>query len=263
MVESPRDSENGVGRRAVLRGVASAGLAGTALTGTASAGGRKSEGGEEKQQVTFRAASGGTFNFQLVVTGRVGTDGAGSVVAGRDVQVAGSVAQGTVADGERRRFTFTGEIALLQISGPGAVLVDGEVVRDTTPGASSPGGSSDSPGNSGDSPGNSGDAPGQSGDSPGNSGDGEDDGEKRLPKLVVVTSPGVESQTDYVFEVTGEVEYLDDGEDSGNADDEVIDAGDRTRVEGTIAYADDRFAFSGELIPVEKPPEVNFDISER
>lgn len=156
---------------------------------------------------------------------------------------------------------------MLQVSGRGEVVLNGEVVRDTTRGGDgAPGQSGDAPGQSGDAPGQSGDAPGQSGDAPGQSDTpsdetGGDDG--RLPKLVVVTSPGVDSQTDYVFEVTGEVEYLDDGEDSGNADDEVVDAGDRTRVEGTIAYADDRFAFSGELIPVEKPPEVKFDISER
>lgn len=83
-----------------------------------------------------------------------------------------------------------------------------------------------------------------------------------LPKEVVVTS-SVDRPLDYVFEVTGELEKLEPNEDTGDAVDEVAEAGDRVRVEGTVGTGDDRFAFSGELVEVEVPPEVNLEIRRR
>lgn len=219
MVELQRESKatcGGVSRRAILKGVATVGFAGTALTGTASA--------NSVKKITFRAAEGESFSFQLIVTGEVQIDGGivQGVVVEDDVQVARNVIQGSLSDGGTRSFKFTGEISVLQLTGRGKVLLNGEVIRDTT----------------------------------------EED-ERRLPKEVIVSSPNTDELLNYVFEVTGDLEKLEPDEDSGRAKDEVIRTDDRVRVEGAVSTGDDRFAFSGEFIPIKKPPQVKFDIRER
>jgi hypothetical protein len=84
----------------------------------------------------------------------------------------------------------------------------------------------------------------------------------RLPKEVIVTSEG-DAFREYVFEVTGDLEKLEPDEDSGRARDEVIDTGDRVRVEGAVGTGDDRFAFSEQLIEVDVPSGVILEIKER
>jgi len=84
-----------------------------------------------------------------------------------------------------------------------------------------------------------------------------------LPKEAIVSSPGVDRQLDYVFEVTGDLEKLEPNEDSGNARDDVVEAGDRVRVEGTVGKGDDRFAFSGDLIDIRAPSEIHLDVRDR
>jgi hypothetical protein len=84
-----------------------------------------------------------------------------------------------------------------------------------------------------------------------------------LPKEVVVSSPGIDSQRSYVFEVTGGLEKLEPDEDSGSARDDVIDRGDSVRVEGVVGTGDDRFAFSGDLVRFDVPSEIQLDVSHR
>lgn len=74
---------------------------------------------------------------------------------------------------------------------------------------------------------------------------------------------GPDDYVDYVFEVTGDLEELEPDEDSGVAVDEVIEQGDRVRVEGTVGTGDDRFAFSGELIEVDIPSNVTLEVTDR
>lgn len=87
--------------------------------------------------------------------------------------------------------------------------------------------------------------------------------ESRLPKVAIVSTPGTDEYYEYVFEVTGELEKLEPNEDRRHAVDDVIDTGDRVRVEGTVGTGDDRFAFSGDLIEVDVPPEVRIEIGSR
>lgn len=91
----------------------------------------------------------------------------------------------------------------------------------------------------------------------------EDDDEQRLPKEVIVSVPGTDELTEYVFEVTGDVQKLEPNEDAGPAMDQISRQGDRVRVEGAVGSGDDRFAFSGELIEVDVPPGVQLEIQSR
>lgn len=90
-----------------------------------------------------------------------------------------------------------------------------------------------------------------------------------LPQEVVVAHTDPESVQEaedyvsYVFEVTGDLEELEPNEDDGAAVDEVIDRGDRVRVEGSVGTGDDRYAFSGELIEVDVPSNVTLEITDR
>lgn len=144
----------------------------------------------------------------------------------------------------------------------------------TSGGSPSDGGSSDGgpPSDSASSAADESSSSGSSADesSSGGSADGESSsggsagGGERLPKQVVVSSPGVDRQMNYVFEVTGAVENLEPaGEDTGSAVDEIVDVDGRTRVEGTVSYSTDRFAFSGDLVEIAVPPEVRLEITDR
>lgn len=90
-----------------------------------------------------------------------------------------------------------------------------------------------------------------------------DASESDLPNEAIVSTPGTEEYYDYVFEVTGELEKLESGEDRRHAVDDVIDTGDRVRVEGTVGTDDDRFAFSGDLVEVDVPSAVRIEIRAR
>lgn len=181
--------------------------------------------GVEWSELTDSDASGG-FDVRSLGTNLLGTFGANAVLHRVGVGRGRTGGDGTVADTYYRNLRVNGRS------------------RDAFPAAGR------KPPESDQQSSNNGQEPSQN-----------DDGS--LPKLVIVTSPGVDEQTDYVFEVTGDLRYLEPNEDSGNAFDEVVDAGDRTRVEGTIAYADDRFAFSGDLVEVDVPSVVNLEIRDR
>lgn len=92
---------------------------------------------------------------------------------------------------------------------------------------------------------------------------GNDDDGGRLPKEVIVSLPGSDEYTEYTFEVTGDLRKLEPDEDAGRARDDVTDLGDRVRMEGTVRTGDDRFAFSGDLIEIDVPPEVKIEIRDR
>jgi hypothetical protein len=222
----PEANRDGISRRTVLKAVSMAGLAGATVTGVASAAG---------STITFRAAPDATFEFQLIVSGDVKTDGGtvNGVLAENDLQVAGNVVQGRVSDGGEKNFEFTGEISVLQLGGRGKVFLNGNKIRDTTGG-----------------------------------GDAAADDGKRFPKEVIIDSPGDDTLRDYVFFVRGanaRLKKLEPNEDSGPAVDDVrrLDNGD-IRVDGTVGSGDDRFAFNGTF---EKgnpfPPQVRARIRER
>lgn len=89
------------------------------------------------------------------------------------------------------------------------------------------------------------------------------DAEGRLPKELIVSSPGTDELLEYTFEVTGDLIKLEPGEDSGPAVDEVTETNGRVRVEGAVSTGDDRFAFSGDLIEIDVPPQVQLEVQER
>jgi outer membrane protein assembly factor BamB len=119
----------------------------------------------------------------------------------------------------------TGEIADISLSGPGNVRVDGTVVRDTT------------------------------------ETDAREEDDRRGSKLLVVSSPNTDELLDYTFRVTGDLEELEPDEDSRPAVEEITDLGSEgVRVEGTVGSGDDRFRFTGELVRIDVPPQVNLDV---
>ncbi|PSP56745.1 hypothetical protein BRC82_01330 [Halobacteriales archaeon QS_1_67_19] len=84
-----------------------------------------------------------------------------------------------------------------------------------------------------------------------------------LSKEAIVRAPDTTDLQEYAFEVTGDLEYPERGEDSGDATEEIIDLGDRVRVEGAVSTGDDVFFFSGRLIEVDVPPAVEIETRQR
>ncbi|UPV76304.1 hypothetical protein M0R89_19260 (plasmid) [Halorussus limi] len=186
--------------------------------------------GDEKREVTFCAAGDETFSYRVEVTGELMRGG--SYQSDSSDEVGDDYAEGATAGGRCDSFIWTGEIADLQVDGPGTVKVDGEVVEDTT-----------------------GNGDGSDG---GDSGDGGS-----LPKMVTISSPDTDEQMNYVIEVTGDFRKLEPNEDGGAAVDLVSQAGDRVRVNGTVGKGNDKFAFSGDLIEVDIPSGVVVEVTDR
>jgi hypothetical protein len=107
-------------RRTILKSTAAAGLFG--LTGVASA--------SDYREVTFTSASDELFEYRVEVTGEVKPGGTYQSDSGDTV--GDGVIHGGCAGGRSDSFLWTGEIADLQLSGPGKVFVDGELVEDTS-----------------------------------------------------------------------------------------------------------------------------------
>lgn len=205
--------------------------------------------GVEWARLTDRTASGS--NVESIGTNLLGTFGPDAVLhrvgVGR-----GRTSGGTVADTYYRNFRVNGRRRdALPAAGRKSPSDGGQQSASDGSQQSAADGGQQSASNGGD------------GRQSASDGGQQSSSDRRLPKLAIVSSPGVDEQTDYVFEVTGDLRYLEPNEDSGNAFDEVVDAGDRTRVEGTVAYADDRFAFSGDLVEVDVPPSVKIAVRNR
>jgi hypothetical protein len=107
-------------RRTILKSTAAAGLFG--LTGVASASGYR--------EVTFTSVSDEVFEYRVEVTGKAKRGGTYQSDSGDTV--GDGVIHGGCAGGRSDSFLWTGEIADLQLSGPGKVFVDGKLVEDTT-----------------------------------------------------------------------------------------------------------------------------------
>ncbi|USZ67608.1 hypothetical protein NGM10_12830 [Halorussus salilacus] len=123
MTDTDRDTESAgrLARRTVLKGAALAGLAGSAVSGSASA-----QSGENT--ITFESAGDETFRYRFSVTGeieRIRSDDGDRFVDEKTVE-------GAVSQQRLDRFGFTGELRSLELSGPGRVFVNDELVRDTT-----------------------------------------------------------------------------------------------------------------------------------
>lgn len=113
---------DGLDRRTVLKGTAAAGLAGTGLAGNASA--------STAREISFCAAGADLFSYRLVTTGDVRRGG--TYQSDEDDVISDGTVDGAVSAERCDSFLFTGEVAELDLSGPGTVSIDGEVVRDTT-----------------------------------------------------------------------------------------------------------------------------------
>lgn len=114
-------SDDTVNRRTILKGTAAAGLAGTAITGSASADGWK--------ELRFQSVSEKLFEYHVQVSDELkrapNRDGG-------DTQIDERTATGAARNGNHDDWFFKGEITKLELRGPGTVLVDGTVIRDTT-----------------------------------------------------------------------------------------------------------------------------------
>lgn len=123
MVDPQQDSDTNdtIDRRTILKGTAIAGFTGAGLTGAASA--------QSWKELRFDSVSEELFSYTVSVSGELkrapNRDGG-------DELVDENTARGRARGGNHDDWYFTGEITQLQLSGPGKVYVDGELVEDTT-----------------------------------------------------------------------------------------------------------------------------------
>ena len=111
-------------RRTLLKSAAVTGFAASALAGGASA----SEG-DEKKEIRFQSVDDRLFSYHVRVSGSIerapNRDGG-------DTLVDHQTAEGKARGGNHDDWFMTGEIEKLKLDGPGKMLVDGEVIEDTT-----------------------------------------------------------------------------------------------------------------------------------
>lgn len=298
MFDTDRETRptNRLSRRTVLKGTVVTGLLG--VPGIASA--------SEWHEITFTSVSDEVFEYWFEVSGEVKRGGTYQSDDGDEVGE--NAVRGRCAGGRSDSFLFTGERVSLEVSGPGKVLVDGEVVMDRTEavedrteraitfraadeepamyyefdvsgdverGRDTDDGDVVSGSNVTGAVGEGRkdtfsftgalewlvlDGLGSVSIDPATS-DGKpaDD----APFEVIVSSPETDDLLEYVFAVTGNLVELEPDEDSPPATDEVIDAGDRMRVDGALTTGDDRFAYSGDLVLVDVPEGVQVEIRDR
>lgn len=117
-----RATDGRLDRRTVLKGTAAAGFAGAGLSGTASASGWN--------EITFCAAGDDVFRYHFEASERV--ERGGKFESDDGDRVGEDFASGAVAEERCDSFRFTGDVEKLRLDGPGTVLINGEVVEDTT-----------------------------------------------------------------------------------------------------------------------------------
>ncbi|WP_243645181.1 right-handed parallel beta-helix repeat-containing protein [Natrarchaeobius chitinivorans] len=134
----------------------------------------------------------------------------------------GGVVEGFVRGGTDG-FSFTGELTDLAIDGSATVRLDGEEID------------------------------------PDEFGDSEDDGESRLPNVLVIDGEGRSERSNYQFSVDGDVDHSEDFSEYGTGGE--IDGG---TVEGFVRGGADGFRFSGQLtsLEVEDGPSVRVNGTE-
>lgn len=97
-------------------------------TGDDAAGGG---GGGEEKELRFQSVDDRLFSYRVSVSGSIrrapNRDGG-------DTRIDDRTAEGRARGGNHDDWFFTGEVTELRLDGPGRVLVDGEVVADTTTG---------------------------------------------------------------------------------------------------------------------------------
>jgi len=101
---------------------AAAGVAGAALTGSASA---------TPNVVTFRSAGDETFRYRIRVSGEIRRGGPFESDSG-DKFIDKRTVEGAASEGRSDSFRFSGKIRELDLSGPGKVFVNGDLIRDNT-----------------------------------------------------------------------------------------------------------------------------------
>lgn len=109
-------------RRTVLKGTAVAGFAGAGLSGSASAGGWN--------EITFCAVTHDVFRYHFEASGSVKRGG--EFESDSFDEVGEDFASGAVSKERCDSFRFTGDVEKLRLEGPGKVLINGTVVKDTT-----------------------------------------------------------------------------------------------------------------------------------
>lgn len=217
--EQEQSEQSWMNRRSVLKSAAATGLAATALTGSASAG-----GDNEKKELRFDSIDHRLFSYHVKVSGSIerapNRDGG-------DTRVDHQTAEGKARGGNHDDWYMTGEIEEMKLEGPGKVLIDGEVIEDTTKKDTHEGEKDTDKG----------------GDDTDKGGDDTDQA-----RDVVVLSPGIEEYRDYSFVVDGRAELLEPDEDGRPAVDRVVEMDGQSKVEGTVGYGDDRFRIYGPIV---------------
>lgn len=110
-----------MGRRTVLKTAAAVGVAGAGFAGTASA--------DEWKTLRFQSTSDDAFEYHVKVSGAL--ERTSNTDAG-DELIDGHTAEGACSRQRDDGWRFKGEIEKLEVSGPGKVYVDGELVKDTS-----------------------------------------------------------------------------------------------------------------------------------
>lgn len=209
-------------RRTLLKGAAAAAVP-VGVTGIASA--------DDWREITFTSAGDEVFEYWLEVSGEVKRGG--TYQSDDWDEVGENTVHGKTSRSRSDSYLLSGEITNLEVSGPGEVLLDGEVIEGETV-------EMDEQEASGD-----------------------------LTKVAIVrlrdpeSVEGPDDYVDYVFEVTGDLEKLEPDEDRRFARDDVVERDGRMRVEGTVGTGDDRFAYSGDLVEVDIPDAVELVTTQR
>lgn len=186
---------------------------------------------DEQHHLRFQSTSDQLFSYRVKVSGTIEREANRD---GGDTKIDEHTAEGRARGGNHDDWLFTGTIEDVELDGPGEVLIDGEEVDDPT---AYDGDESDD-------------------------GDGSDGSDGGLPKEVIVSS-SIDGYRDYAFAVSGDAQKLEPNEDGVPAKDEIVYENGRTVVRGTVGYGDDRFAFSGEITPIELPDVVSLDVRQR
>jgi hypothetical protein len=187
-------------------------------------GGDDGDGQQRYKQVRFKSVSDEIFRYRVSVSGRLKREPNRD---GFDTQIDENSAKGASRGGQWDDWRFTGEVTELELSGPGKVLIDGQVVEDTT----------------------------------------KDDGEQFPQEVIIDSpgDDTLRDYVFFVRGANARLKKLEPNEDSGPAVDDVrrLDNGD-IRVDGTVGSGDDRFAFNGTFEEGDPfPSKVRARISDR
>lgn len=121
--EQESETTDGVDRRTMLKGTATAGIAGSALSGTASA---------HPNTIVFESASDEVCEYEVTVSDEIHRGGQWESDSGDEILNDGHTVRGAVSERRKDSFEFGGRIEDLDVDGLGRVFVNGDKIMDTS-----------------------------------------------------------------------------------------------------------------------------------